>query len=104
MGVSATCQVCPGSGEENTRARPPPPDPIHTFDLPWSSSDVLLAANAASSGSIRGNLSGERRCHVWPPSDVFKRYHFPSTGSPSTSPLRLSQKATPSRKTPFSPV
>src|SRR5712691_1434187 len=95
MGVSVTRQVCPRSAEENTRARTAPPEPIQTFDLPWRSSDELLAAKAASSGSIRGNLSGARRCQVWPPSDVLKRYHFPSTGSPSTSPLRLFQKPTP---------
>src|SRR5262245_31525424 len=101
IGVSDTCQDWPRLVERNTRARLAPPEATHAFELPCSSSDELLAANAVSFVSICGQLSCARRRHVWPASSVLNRSHLPSGGSLRTSPLRSSQNATPSRKTPF---
>src|SRR5438477_9569483 len=95
MGVSATVQVRPESGERKTRAAGPPvPKKISSPEI---ARQVLLAAKAPSPGSAAGifSLGNEFQCS---PSVVFSKRNLPSMGSPSAKQCVSERQAIASRK------
>src|SRR5712664_3727805 len=95
IGVSATLQVRPESGEWKTRAAGPPvPKKISS---PESKRQVLLAAKAPSPGRAEGMLSlgSGFQCS---PSVVFNKRNLPSMGSPRARHSFSERQAMESRK------
>src|SRR6266480_5936461 len=95
MGVSATVQVRPESGERKTRAAGPPVP--KKMSAPESARQVLLAANAPSLGSAAGILLLESGFQSWP-SVVFNKRNLPSMGSLSAKQCVSERQAMESRK------
>src|SRR6266566_1991095 len=95
MGVSATVQVRPESGERKTRAAGPPvPKKISS---PETARQVLLAANAPSPGSAAGmfSLANGLQCS---PSVVLRIRNLPSRGSLRATQCFSEKQAIESRK------
>src|SRR5258708_13859698 len=95
IGVSATLQVRPESGERKTRAAGPPvPKKISS---PESKRQVLLAANAPSPGRAAGMLPLGSGFQCWP-SVVLNRRNLPSMGSLSAKQCVSERQVVGSRK------
>lgn len=93
-GVVLTLQWRPRSVVRKTRDVSPPPVANQAFRPPELVRHCPLAAKFVSPFRAAGMPSDGTRCQLRPPSRVASIRNLPSTGSPTTSPLRWSKNVT----------